>query len=90
MADETENVVVHILRELQVDMADVKRTLARHSERFERVGEQLDEFIFQSTHTLGMATGADIKSQAASRRATATNERLDELTARLEELEKAR
>ena len=77
-----------ILQQLRGDMTEVRRTLATHSERLTHIDDHLGELSFQSKHTLGSATGTDIKSSAANRRSVETGKRLDELTARVEELEK--
>jgi len=89
MAEQSSELMLTILQGLQSDMGEVKRTLADHSVRLGHIDERLANMDMQFTYTLGLASGAEFKAQTSARRALDVEKRMDELTARVEQLEKA-
>jgi hypothetical protein len=90
MADEPENQTLHLLRGIRETLDQHSSVLADLSKRLNHMDEQVGDLKLQFTYTLGLAAGADFKAQTATRDAADTDRRMDELTARIEQLEKTR
>ncbi len=88
MPDEPDNHTLQLLRE-------IRTTLDAHTKRFDAIDrrlahieEQQDDLSVQVTYALGLATNASLKAQTSGSRAEEATNRIDELLARVEELEK--
>ncbi len=89
MAEVTNELMLSILQDLRSDMGDVKRTLSDHSARLAHIESDMGDLKAQFTYALGLASGAEFKAHSAARQASDVEKRVDDLTARVEQLEKA-
>jgi hypothetical protein len=55
MAQEPDNLVLKLLREIRSDIVDVKAKLVEHDKRFDGVDKRLDTLTAQVTYTFGVA-----------------------------------
>lgn len=87
MADEPDNAVLVLLREVRAKLDEHDQRFARLDDQLVGIGRQLDDIDLQLTHAMGLAAGAAGRSRAAMDGAGKANARLDELFARVEALE---
>ena len=62
MADEPDNLVLRLLREIRGELGDVRRKLDDHDKRFDRLDSKLDLMQLQLTHTFGLAGMANLQA----------------------------
>jgi tetrahydromethanopterin S-methyltransferase subunit G len=55
MAQEPENLVLTLLRDIRSDLGDVKTKLTEHDKRFDSMDKRLDTLTAQVTYSFGMA-----------------------------------
>jgi ubiquinone biosynthesis protein UbiJ len=89
MADVSNELMLTILQGVQSDIGEMKKTLTNLDGRVGHIEADVSDLKLQFTYTLGLASGADFKAQTATRHAADVEKRVDELTARVEQLEKA-
>jgi hypothetical protein len=83
MAEIDNEFIVRLPREIQATQAEHSRTFADHTERFIRLEKRRDEVHESMVTALGLAAHANIRHDGV-------DQRLDELTRRVEALEKTR
>ena len=80
MAEEPENVMLRLMREMRAKLDDVSMKLEEHDHRFDKVDQRLDEIHETMYTTAGMAMHANVRHEAVSKQ-------LDDLRKRVERLE---
>ena len=75
--------VLTILKQIQETLAEHSRQFSHIDSRFDKIDRRLDEAHDSTITALGLAGHANVRHDAVA-------ERLDELTRRVEELERAR
>ena len=83
MADEPDNLVLVMLRE-------IRSTQTQDSQRLTELEKQLKSLNTKVTYLMGVSTGADFKAQTALDAGEALTAKLDDAIARLQGLEGAR
>ncbi|ORE99185.1 hypothetical protein [Aurantimonas sp. 22II-16-19i] len=79
MADEPDNLVLQLLREIRADIGEVKSTLSKHSERFDRVDQRLEE-VHETLYTVaGAAVHANVRHDTVAERLKTLEERVSRL-----------
>ena len=79
MADEPDNLVLQLLQEIRADIGEVKLTLSKHSERFDRVDQRLEE-VHETLYTVaGAAVHANVRHDTVAERLKTLEERVSRL-----------
>lgn len=89
MADEPDNLVLRMLREIRAKLDDHDKRFDRLDKRFDDHDKSMELFRFQPTHTFGLAGMANLQAQQADAKADETaarQKRLDDDFKKLEEL----
>ena len=63
MADEPDNLVLKLLREIRGKQDEHSEKLKEHDTRFDDLDKTLETFKFQLTHTFGLAGMANLQAQ---------------------------
>ena len=83
MANEPDNVVLQILKDIQSTLADHGRVLDDHSGRFDNIERELSDLAKLVTYSLGQSTETQFRQSQQERR-------IDELFERVSKLESER
>ena len=79
MADEPDNLVLQLLREIRADIGEVKLTFSKHSKRFDRVDQRLEE-VHETLYTVaGAAVHANVRHDTVAERLKTLEERVSRL-----------
>ncbi|MAU95112.1 MAG: hypothetical protein CMP81_04350 [Fulvimarina sp.] len=79
MADEPDNLVLQLLREIRADIGEVKLTFSKHSKRFDRVDQRLEE-VHETLYTAaGAAVHANVRHDTVAERLKTLEERVSRL-----------
>ncbi|MCE7030093.1 hypothetical protein [Jiella avicenniae] len=79
MADEPDNLVLQLLREIRTDVGDVKATLAKHGERLDHIDQRLEE-VHETLYTVaGAAVHANVRHDTVAERLKTLEERVSRL-----------
>lgn len=76
---EVTDLVMPVLQRIQADLADVKRTLAQHSEKHDDHTRRFEEMEIYIAYETGLSTQNKADLQAIKKRVKAVEERLGTL-----------
>lgn len=82
MADEPDNLVLKMLREMRQILDEVRGKVFEHDERFLELRKQIEDWQETTSTGVGFATHAHVRTQALERE-------LEELKRRVDELERS-
>jgi polyhydroxyalkanoate synthesis regulator phasin len=82
VADEPDNVVLRLLREIRASQQTQDDTLAAHGGSLTRLEKRVEDLYKISTHTLGVAVTAHERYESLEERVDKLSNRLDRLEAK--------
>lgn len=88
MAREPDNLVLAQLREIRVDIGQIKTKLDKVEAKVDKLDKDNETFKYQLTHTFGLAGMASLQSQLAQDKADEALERQKRMDANFAEIER--
>ncbi len=88
MADETENLILHLLRDIGGEVAEIKQTVSKHSVRLEGIDRLLGDLNESVALAMGMAGQSHISQESLGQRIDEMRVDLDHMKERVDEMER--
>jgi ubiquinone biosynthesis protein UbiJ len=87
VTEETENLILRLLREIRADVADVRDTQRRHGERMTTLDRRMVDVQESVALAVGFAVSSNAHYETNAERIDRLNETVEALRARVEKLE---
>ncbi len=88
MTDETENLILHLLRDIGGEVAEIKQTVSKHSVRLEGIDRLLGDLNESVALAMGMAGQSHISQESLGQRIDEMRVDLDHMKERVDEMER--
>lgn len=88
MTDETENLILHLLRDIGGEVAEIKQTVSKHSVRLEGIDRRLGDLNESVALAMGMAGQSHISQESLGQRIDEMRVDLDHMKERVDEMER--
>jgi len=79
MAAEPDDLVLRLLREMRTEVASIRETLDRHTQRFDRIEKRLEDLAKVTKYTLGQASETEFRQPEQESRLDQMFEQLERL-----------